>query len=61
MKAWKTPQNLKTGKRRTPSREPNLSKWYDAIVNEASAKNLPYLDFLKQTLEAESQTKVSVT
>ena len=30
---------------------------YEAIAEEASAKDLPYLDFLEQTLEAESQAK----
>jgi hypothetical protein len=35
----------------------HLPNCYEAIAEEASAKNLPYLDFLEQTLEAESQAK----
>ena len=35
----------------------HLPNCYEAIAEEASAKNLPYLDFLEQALEAESQAK----
>jgi len=35
----------------------HLPNCYEAIAEGASAKNLPYLDFLEQTLEAESQAK----
>jgi hypothetical protein len=34
-----------------------LPNCYEVIAEEASAKNLPYLDFLEQALEAESQAK----
>jgi hypothetical protein len=37
----------------------HLPNCYEAIAEEASAKNLPYLDFLEQSLEAESQAKHS--
>jgi hypothetical protein len=32
----------------------HLPNCYEAIAEGASAKNLPYLDFLEQALEAES-------
>ena len=35
----------------------HLPNCFEAIAEEASAKDLPYLDFLEQTLEAESQAK----
>lgn len=35
----------------------HLPNCFEAIAEEASAKNLPYLDFLEQALEAESQAK----
>ena len=35
----------------------HLPNCYEAIAGEASAKDLPYLDFLEQALEAESQAK----
>jgi DNA replication protein DnaC len=35
----------------------HLPYCFEAIAEEASAKNLPYLDFLEQALEAESQAK----
>ena len=35
----------------------HLPNCYEAIAEEASAKDLPYLDFLEQALEAESQAK----
>lgn len=35
----------------------HLPNCYEAIAEEASTKNLPYLDFLEQTLEAESHAK----
>jgi hypothetical protein len=35
----------------------HLPNCYEAIAEEASAKSLPYLDFLEQALEAESQAK----
>ena len=35
----------------------HLPNCYGVIAEEASAKDLPYLDFLEQTLEAESQAK----
>jgi hypothetical protein len=35
----------------------HLPNCYEAIAEEASARNLPYLDFLEQTLEAESLAK----
>jgi hypothetical protein len=35
----------------------HLPNCYEAIAEEASAKNLHYLDFLEQALEAESQAK----
>ena len=34
-----------------------LPNCYEALAEEASTKNLPYLDFLEQALEAESQAK----
>ena len=37
----------------------HLPNCYEAIAEDASAKDLPYLDFLEQTLEAESQAKHS--
>jgi DNA replication protein DnaC len=36
-----------------------LPNCYEALAEEASAKDLPYLDFLEQVLEAESQAKHS--
>lgn len=38
----------------------HLPNCYEAIAEEASAKNLPYPDFIKQTLKAESQAKHSM-
>jgi IstB-like ATP binding protein len=35
----------------------HLPNCFEAIAEEASTKNLPYLDFLEQALEAESQAK----
>ena len=35
----------------------HLPNCYEAIAEEASVKDLPYLDFLEQALEAESQAK----
>ena len=35
----------------------HLPNCFEALAEEASAKNLPYLDFLEQTLEAESEAK----
>jgi hypothetical protein len=37
----------------------HLPNCYEAIAEAASTKNLPYLDFLEQALEAESQAKHS--
>jgi hypothetical protein len=37
----------------------HLPNCYEAIAEEASSKDLPYLDFLEQTLEAESQANHS--
>ncbi|HUX43601.1 MAG TPA: IS21-like element helper ATPase IstB [Terracidiphilus sp.] len=37
----------------------HLPNCYEAIAEEASAKDLPYLDFLEQALEAESAAKHS--
>ena len=37
----------------------HLPNCFEDIAEEASAKNLPYLDFLEQALEAESQAKHS--
>ncbi len=34
-----------------------LPNCYEAIAEEAASKDLPYLDFLEQALEAESQAK----
>ena len=35
----------------------HLPNCYEAIAEEASVKDLPYLEFLEQALEAESQAK----
>jgi DNA replication protein DnaC len=35
----------------------HLPNCYEALAEEASAKDLPYLDFLEQALEAESAAK----
>ena len=35
----------------------HLASCYDSLAEEAAKKNLPYLDFLEQVLEAESQAK----
>jgi DNA replication protein DnaC len=37
----------------------HLPNCYEAIAEAASTRNLPYLDFLEQALEAESQAKHS--
>ena len=35
----------------------HLPNCFEAIAEEASVRDLPYLDFLEQALEAESQAK----
>jgi len=35
----------------------HLPQCYSSIAEEASSKNLPYLDFLERLLESESQAK----